>query len=42
MIYTAVRNAFDSGSIHYEGKWGGGLGLGNRDFFGAYEMTQSK
>ncbi len=23
MIYGPVRNAFDAGSIHYEGKWEG-------------------
>jgi hypothetical protein len=35
-----VRNAFDTGSIHYEGKWG--LGTGNLDFFGPCEMASSR
>jgi hypothetical protein len=35
--YLCTYDAFDAGSIHYEGKWGGGggLGPGNRDFFWA-------
>ncbi len=32
-LYSPVRNAFDTGSIHYMGKWEG-LGPGNLAFFG--------
>ncbi len=34
LIYTAVCNAFDSGSIHYEGKWEGGWALEIETFLG--------
>jgi hypothetical protein len=33
-LYGPLRNTFDAGSIHYEGKWEGGLGPGNQVFFG--------
>ncbi len=26
-LYGPMRNAFDAGSIHYEGKWAGGWAL---------------
>jgi hypothetical protein len=42
-LYGPVRNAYDEGSIHYEGKWEGvGLGPGNRDYFGPCEMASSR
>ncbi len=31
-----MRNAFHAGSIHDEGKWEGGMGAGNQDFFGSW------
>ncbi len=35
MIYTGTMpDAFDAGSIHYERKWGGGLGPGIESFLG--------
>jgi hypothetical protein len=32
-LYGPVRNAFDAGSIHYEGKWEGEGGGKSRFFF---------
>jgi hypothetical protein len=40
-LFGPVRNAFDAGSIHYEGKWEG-VGPGNRDFFGPCEIASSR
>ncbi len=40
-LYGPVCNAFDAGSIHYEGKWEGGFGPGNQEFFRPCEMALS-
>jgi hypothetical protein len=33
-LYSPVHNAFDAGSIHYEGKWEGGWALDIESFLG--------
>ncbi len=40
-LYVPVGNAFDAGSIHYEGN-SEGLGPGNQEFFGPCDMESSR